>query len=610
MGWTKRLSVRWCGVVMLVGVGLARSAGAIFLDEDQTISLRSRIYSQAAIRATDWQGQTTPPAYSGQLIQNRNFFNPELEAKLTSYTSWMKGTWLDFMAPDNFSGRLAAWGFYDGIYDYGSRQFARSAANINATYPTVPSCTTPGCTLTFPSAFYLEGPTVNLDTAATSIDQVFPGSQNQDPHDIYASQRRVNELYLNYTKGPLFVRIGRQAISWGESDTIAILDQNNPFDLTLAAPGLYEDLDEARIPLWTVRTSYNLFDTLGPLSSGFIEAYWVPGDLDINTGTLPLLTASPYSPPGQDPQSLVTALGGGLIQAQFVLIDHVPKKRFDSSRYGFRVQSIVNRTFTVSGWFYTAFPSQPVPLSHGTIASVNGTKLFVTETVHDKKVNVFGVGNSFFFEPLDSIVRMEAEFFHHEPGFVPEHNLGVNTFTGSSAVAQLCILRPQAPDCLKNNPLHKLPDVPLADYLRWELGLDRFFFLRALNPTNSFTWVTAMVGQYNMSETSQTDFRFSGQSKQSVATPTSPDDYVQQKKVEVFAQTHLQTDYLHGRLTPAVTIIVNARGTYAVQPDLLYRYTDWLLFDLNYINIGGEFAGVGFFRDRDQVSIRATYQLN
>ena len=52
--------------------------------------------------------------------------------------------------------------------------------------------------------------------------------------------------------------------------------------------------------------------------------------------------------------------------------------------------------------------------------------------------------------------------------------------------------------------------MPRADYLRWELGFDRFFFARTLNPTNSFTWVTAMVGSYNLNETSQSDFRYSG----------------------------------------------------------------------------------------------------
>src|SRR5206468_4289380 len=110
MGWTKSVSARWW-VAIVVGVGVARSAAALFLDDDQTISLRARVYSQAAIRLNDGQADTTPKVKRGQLVQHRNYFNPELEAKLTSRTAWMKGTWLDFLAPDDFSARLAAWGF-------------------------------------------------------------------------------------------------------------------------------------------------------------------------------------------------------------------------------------------------------------------------------------------------------------------------------------------------------------------------------------------------------------------------------------------------------------------------------------------------------------------
>src|SRR5262249_16998768 len=142
----------------------------------------------------------------------------------------------------------------------------------------------------------------NGDPRAQTFNNVFPGFNLINPRDVYANQQRVNELYLSYTKGPFFVRFGRQAISWGESDTVALLDQNNPFDTTVAAPGVFEDLDEARIPLYTLRSSYSLFDTLGPFSSGFIEGYWVPGAIDTNVGILPLRTGSPYSPRGPDPQ--------------------------------------------------------------------------------------------------------------------------------------------------------------------------------------------------------------------------------------------------------------------------------------------------------------------
>ena len=170
----------------------AAPAAAIYLDDDQNISLRTRIYSQAAIRLNDSQGDTTPTTKRGQLVQHRNFFNPEFEAKLTSYTTWMKDSWLSFLAPDDFSARLAAWGFYDGIYDYGSSQFHDTAAKINAAYPDVTKQT---------GAFIFEGPTFN--PKGKTLDTIFPGVEVQNPHDIYASQRRVNELYLNYTKGPV-----------------------------------------------------------------------------------------------------------------------------------------------------------------------------------------------------------------------------------------------------------------------------------------------------------------------------------------------------------------------------------------------------------------------
>ncbi|MBI4516626.1 MAG: DUF1302 family protein [Deltaproteobacteria bacterium] len=547
---------------------MARHASALYLDEEQNISFRARIYSQAAIRLENSQTDTIPAVKTGQLIQHRNFYNPELDAKLTSYTSWMKGGGLGFLAPDDLSLRVAGWGFYDGVYDYASSQFDEARRRVNSTYPNYLASSR--------SAFVLEGAEFNAD-GATFAD-IFPGHEVKNPRDIYASQRRINELYLSYGKGPFFLRVGRQAISWGESDTIALLDQNNPFDVTLSAPGIFQDLDEARIPLWTVRTSMNLFDTLGPLSSGFIEGYWVPGDLDVNTGTIPIQTASPFSVRGADPQSQL-----GPINQQFVLFDHVPRKRMDNSRWGVRVQTVVNRELTLSAWYYTHFPNAPVPKKN---PRPKKAPLFVVETVHDLTA-VTGVAGTFFLEPLDGIVRMEAEYFDNEPAFTPEVNLGIG-----------------GPD-----PFGAVGSLPKADYLRWELGFDRFFFLRFLNPTNSFTLVTAMVGSWNLSETKYHDYRMNGQNKPGTSGQ-DPNDFVQQKKVEAFAQAHLQTDYLHGRLSPGITYIQNARGTYAILPSVTYRWTDWLLFRLDFIEIGGDYAQAGFFRDRRQVSLRATYQLN
>jgi hypothetical protein len=579
-GWAVLLAVL---AVVVVATGIP-CAQAIYLDEAQNISFRARIYSQAGIRMEDSSTDTVPTTQAGQLIQHRNFYNPELDAKLTPYLSSMRGGPLGWLAPDDFRFRLAAWGFYDGIYDYGSSQFNDAQRLINSTYPK-------------PSAehgFFFEGSKYN--PKGRTLEDIFPDHEVLNPREIFAEQRRINELYLSYSKGPVFVRVGRQGISWGESDTIALMDQNNPFDITLGAPGIFEDLDEARIPLWTVRASYKLFEVLGPLSSAFVEGYWVPGSLDTDTGWFPVLASSPYSARGNDPQNKAKKI------IQVVLLDRVPKKKMSNNRWGVRTQALVNRSVTVSAWYYTHFPNQPVPHSLGTVTTDTSPKVsfFTTEMVH-KLTGVFGGSSSFFFEPFDGIVRLEAEYFRHEPGFIPEKNMGITQ--------NMLALDVITKACKPNKDGQSPCSVPKADFLRWEVGFDRFFFFRPLNPSNSFTLITAMVGSYNLDETGKEDFRFAGQTKPGTLG-TSPNDFVQLKKVEGFVQAVLQTEYLHGRISPRLTTIVHSRGTYAILPSVRYRWTDWLLFDLNVVHIGGDYQSFGFFRDRDQAAFRVTYQLN
>jgi Protein of unknown function (DUF1302) len=654
---------RWLGKIAALGIAVVvlstTAAHAIFLDEDQNISLRARIYSQAAIRTEDSQQDTVPVTKAGQLVQNRNFYNPELDAKLTSYTKWMRGGMLDWLAPDDFRFRLAAWGFYDGIYDYGSSQFDEQRERVNPNFGNYSrgicssgmdkgkrcssnlDCAAPGACMPA-GAWYLEGSKVNLskncpanpnDCFVNSVNDLFPGAEVKNPYDIYALQRRINELYLSYTKGPFFLRFGKQGISWGESDTIALLDQSNPFDVTLGAPGIFQDLDEARIPLWTVRSSYNLFETLGPFSSGFVEAYWVPGQLDTNTGWLPMLTVSPYSPRGRDPQF---STGFPNETFQFVLFDHVPERKFSNSRYGFRFQTVINRAFTVQAWMYTTFPNSPVPRHLAPAVVRPGTQgarttggcsiysqqgcspLFAVETVH-KLTTVYGVAGTFFSELLDSIVRMNVQLFENEPGFIPQLNLNIKCAQVGKYCSQKDVERDQTIGTPGAGPVTDAGSVPVADIIRWELGFDRFFFIRALNPTNSFTMSLSQVGAWNLDETGRKDFRYAGQRKPGTDDLVDengrtlnpvPNNFVQQKAVEAFAQITLLTDYMHGRLSPQMTYIQNVRGTYALHPQVTYRWSDSLLFRLDYVHIGGEYEGLGFFRDRDQVALRATYQLN
>jgi hypothetical protein len=76
----------------------------------------------------------------------------------------------------------------------------------------------------------------------------------------------------------LKVRLGRQFISWGETDGIRLLDVINPQNLRFsppAAPNLF-NLDESRIPSWGLRMLY----TVRPVSNTILEFFALPGTLD------------------------------------------------------------------------------------------------------------------------------------------------------------------------------------------------------------------------------------------------------------------------------------------------------------------------------------------
>lgn len=597
------LGTRVCGILAgVVAIASATPAAALYIDADRNFAVRARIYSQASIRLEDSKTDTLPETRTGQLVQHRNFYNPEFDARLNDYTRWMRGAGLGWLQPDELSFRIAAWGFYDGIYDYGSSQFDRARSEINAGYPNPVGR----------RAFFLRGETFRCPERVSGIcvdndgqpfanlGAVFPRHDLQVPREIFASQERINELYLSYSKGPFFLRVGRQAISWGEADTIALLDQNNPFDVTAGAPGAFLDLEEARIPLWTLRASLSVFESIGPFSSGSIEGYWVPGWIDTNTGYIPPLASGPYSPRGQDPQSTIESVvpAGTLINHQFVLFDHQPETKFSNSRYGFRFQTVIAHNHSFSAWFYTHFPNQPAARSLGSVRMAPqdaSTKrfLFVTETVR-KLTSVYGVANTFYFAPIDSIVRAEVEYFENEPGFIPAVSLG-------------------ASDDPEQNPgldlLFHEGRVPLQDVIRWEFGVDRFFFVRPLNSANAFLLSTSIVGHWNLSETDNRDFYAVGQ-RLPGRLGNFTTDFVDLERVEAFLSAHLENQWWHGKLFAAFTGIAHSRGTWAAMPEMRYRYNDSLNFSVKAILIGGEFQGIGLYKDRDQISFRTTFLLN
>ncbi len=102
------------------------------------------------------------------------------------------------------------------------------------------------------------------------FDQNF--SQGELQWNRGGSQQQTGELkeaYLDVDllEGSLFLRIGRQSIVWGKTELFRTTDQFNPQDLALSS---LPSLEESRIPLWSIRAIYSLYD-VGPLDDVRIE---------------------------------------------------------------------------------------------------------------------------------------------------------------------------------------------------------------------------------------------------------------------------------------------------------------------------------------------------
>ncbi len=91
--------------------------------------------------------------------------------------------------------------------------------------------------------------------------------------DFY-NQYGIRELWFKHRQGPLDLFIGRQIVTWGESLAFRVGDQINPQDLSWNFG--FANLEQSRMPLWMIHPILNL-PSLGPLSSNYLEAVYVPG---------------------------------------------------------------------------------------------------------------------------------------------------------------------------------------------------------------------------------------------------------------------------------------------------------------------------------------------
>jgi hypothetical protein len=378
----------------------------------------------------------------------------------------------------------------------------------------------------------------------------------------------------------------------------------------------------------------------------FSDVYMVPGPIDTTVPINPIAAGvSPFNPDQADPQFNIAAQGSFASFVHTSVVDRLPENSWANTRWGARLTGVLLRDYTVQGWFFRTFNQAPVPLltdasafginsqGRSTYIDPRGqrcdpstatgpcAKAAPVVTILERHLeSVIGAAATWFSQPLNGIVKFEAEYFVDELAVIPQMNLNPRVQIPKAL---------RAPD-EKNISNH----VPTADYIRWVLGYDRNFFVPALNPTNSFILVASYNSSFNLSEKGGRDYRNAtaklGHTQtrngvlpgnptcQGAAARTSPlcifiepHDYEDAYQYEGVLTTTLRTDYMHATLQPGVTMIADVSGAFGFAPALSYRLNDNLIVGATYLAIAGSRkAGIGTFRGHDMLQLRVTGQFN
>src|SRR5262249_26979067 len=153
---------------------------------------------------------------------------------------------------------------------------------------------------------------------------------------------------------------------------------------------------------------------------------------------------SPFNPDQSDPQWNVWSQGVGN-SIHVAVVDKLPANTWANTRWGARLTGILFRDYTVQGWFFRTFNQAPAPLltnasafkllaagettqvaargSATPICHNNSTpagrycgNMAPAVTILERRLeSVIGLAATWFSQPVNGILKAEAEYFINEP---------------------------------------------------------------------------------------------------------------------------------------------------------------------------------------------------
>jgi len=580
--------VRYLATIFLAVTIVAHEAAAIPLNEEGTINVGIRAYVNARIGTMAKQstrpgnqppacvaqpnaqncnfGGTFPYSGAGNVIQNRYFLEVKWNHDLLDW-------WADVLprSVTAFKYNLTYRGEYDGIYDFGPSAYRHGTATLQEIEQTL-----------------LQGGSSTANAGAQNF------RVRHRLRQVASNRNRLFQAFVDWEQGPVFVRLGRQNLVWGETDEFRLLDNINPIDSSFG--GFFIDLDERRVPLDMLRTSYNV-GTVGPLDQAFVEGYVA---FDRTTAFIPGAPAgSPWYPPlGAPTGSLLADL-------------QAPALTFHNLRGGARaVFNVEDFTFTVASYqTILDLPAVHLRAARPTDAGfVQGLSTLTGET-YAPLVWVNGASMTTALPSLRSVLRSELAWFKDEAFFSGPTE---GRFPGKGLTAQL------ATEYAVPIVAGTFNTVQRKDSFNFAVGWDANVPARWLNPRESVFLTTQLFWRHIFDYSGATDVCPSCAVGLPVPEPNNDQRIVPLPQDTILQTLAIATTYLtrvpatdvNLQVTPGFATFYDWQGMILFQPSVRFVRDPWrLIVDYTTINSGVFRAPIGLVRDRSNVRFQVEYVL-
>lgn len=620
----------------LIASAVAQRASALSLDERGEVKLGLRAYTAVRIGTQEVGGTENPLNWpgsaAGHVRQHRYFLQLDFDHELTRHVHGGWGPprlfglvddlleaagWAD---PMNVRYTVQYRGEGEGIYDYGPSEYSDQGDKMRRIMLSTPELDIPG-----------------LVRLRRELPREFIRERNDRLRRLGRQRHRLFLAYIDFEKGPLFMRIGRQILAWGETDIFRLLDNINPLDDSFG--GFFIALDERRLPIEMVRSSYR-FGAVGPLQDVFIEGFVATGS---NVSVVPgIPPGSPWSP-------------GGIARPNPVLRALADEPDYEDVRGGARLVFNAGDVTATLAHYYTYFDipgvrfTLPGPRDCG--GSTGNTARFCNPIIAKQefpRIPVTGASMTFPLTQFYTIVRSEAAYFQDEPMNRQGRGNPNDTFAlrGTPGFRRLRaqnnteggldpFVWPRFIDPTTSRTVPLAGRLLQRDTFNMSIGFDINRFIRQLNPTQTFFITTQFFYKHVFDSPGDLVLPVPyrnipvGRNTPIVGDPDAPGQLIPgvggcgpsgRKRAcplrprfyrladDRFLQTLLiTTSYSGGRIVPAFGMFYDWQGAIVFQPGVqLVR--DPFRFVTDYTIIHGNPTGqFGAVRDRDNIRFQVEY---